>query len=329
MAVNGARYSVVTPFAPANAPGAIAIVQLCADSANALDAALGAMGLAELPIGAMRVRRLLKVDQGVVVRWSERCVHLMPHAGRAVMRAMIEALHRAGIVPEPDTDDPCARFPESSDRIDACLCDALWRAQSPRAIEVLALHADRWRARTGQVLPDGSPHAQQLARLIDPPIVVGWGSANVGKSSLLNALARRNVSIVADRPGTTRDHVGVTLELDGLSVRWIDAPGLDAPGTREDHAAMELARVLATSAALIVLLGDAGTGLPEPPAGYIGAVLACSTRDDLGVLADSEVRTSVREGRGLDELAAVVRARLLPDAALQTPGRWRFSPALP
>lgn len=337
MVVTGARHSVATPFAPSNAPGAIAIVQIRADDETAMDCALVAMGLGGLGEGAMTVRRVLDVDECVVVRWSGASVHVMPHAGRAVMRAMIAALEGVGIGPEPEDDDPRARFPESADLIDACLCDALWRAQSPRAIAALTQHAARWRAHEGDVLGDDTREARELSRLIEPALVVGWGAANVGKSSLLNALARRSVSIVADRPGTTRDHVGVTLELDGVAVRWIDAPGLGAQGEAEDRSAMELARVLASSADLIILMGDAGSGFPEPPGGGVGsggkgesgvAVLKCGLRDDLGHLPGGEVSTSVLEGRGLGDLAIAVRERLVGRASLETQARWRFSPIL-
>lgn len=45
------------------------------------------------------------------------------------------------------------------------------------------------------------------------------GSPNAGKSSLLNVLAGRDVAIVTDIPGTTRDIVQVPLQLNGVKVR--------------------------------------------------------------------------------------------------------------
>ena len=52
------------------------------------------------------------------------------------------------------------------------------------------------------------------------------GAPNVGKSSLINLLARRDVAIVSDEPGTTRDVVEVHLDLDGFPVIIMDTAGL-------------------------------------------------------------------------------------------------------
>lgn len=321
-------HSVCTPFAPSNAPGAIALIQIRATDRASLGSALRAMGLPALDVGAMTLRRVLDVDECIVARWGESCVHIMPHAGRAVLRAMIEALQRIGIQGD-EASDPAGRYPEARDVIDACLCEALARAASPLAADVLCMQADRWRAGAGDVLDDGSDTARALARLISPPVVVGWGPANVGKSSVLNALARRAVSIVADAPGTTRDHVGATLELDGLAVRWIDAPGVGHAGTPEDAGAMRLAEAALASADLVVLMGDRASGMPNPPAGYPGHAIRCATRCDLGVLPDADVVTSAGTGEGIHDLARAVRRALVPDAALGSAGRWRFSAFLP
>ena len=56
--------------------------------------------------------------------------------------------------------------------------------------------------------------------------VVLVGSPNVGKSSLMNALARDEVSIVSPIAGTTRDHLKETIHLHGVPVRLIDTAGL-------------------------------------------------------------------------------------------------------
>ena len=52
------------------------------------------------------------------------------------------------------------------------------------------------------------------------------GRPNVGKSSLLNALAREDRAIVSITPGTTRDVVDTTIDIAGLAVKLIDTAGL-------------------------------------------------------------------------------------------------------
>ena len=73
-------------------------------------------------------------------------------------------------------------------------------------------------------------------RLREGFTVVIAGPPNVGKSTLMNALARREVSIVSPIPGTTRDLVEASLDLRGFPVTLVDTAGLresDDPIERE------------------------------------------------------------------------------------------------
>src|SRR3546814_8473656 len=65
-------------------------------------------------------------------------------------------------------------------------------------------------------------------RLRDGLMVAIVGAPNVGKSSLLNALARREAAIVSEIPGTTRDVIEVHLDLGGYPVILADTAGLRA-----------------------------------------------------------------------------------------------------
>ena len=86
-----------------------------------------------------------------------------------------------------------------------------------------------WSARSSACggIPPGGDHPRGLFGG-DP------GAPNAGKSSLLNALARRDVAIVTDEPGTTRDLVEVALDLGGLKVVVTDTAGI-----REDAGKVE------------------------------------------------------------------------------------------
>ncbi len=68
--------------------------------------------------------------------------------------------------------------------------------------------------------------ARQGAILRTGLTVVLAGRPNVGKSSLLNALSEKDVAIVTDIPGTTRDRVLSTIEVEGIALHIIDTAGL-------------------------------------------------------------------------------------------------------
>ncbi|CAK0744452.1 5-carboxymethylaminomethyluridine-tRNA synthase GTPase subunit [Gammaproteobacteria bacterium] len=90
--------------------------------------------------------------------------------------------------------------------------------------------------------------ARQGALLREGITVVIAGRPNVGKSSLLNRLARREAAIVTDIPGTTRDVLREAIHLDGMPLHIIDTAGLRATddpvereGVRRAYAEMERA----------------------------------------------------------------------------------------
>ena len=68
--------------------------------------------------------------------------------------------------------------------------------------------------------------ARQGERIRDGVSIAIVGAPNVGKSSLLNALARRDVAIVSSRAGTTRDIIEISLNLNGYVARIADTAGL-------------------------------------------------------------------------------------------------------
>ncbi len=326
--------------APTGSGAALAIVQLSASSAAQLDLAMQMLGIEPVEPGRLALRDLLDVDRGVVARWTPTCVHLMPHGGVLIVRRLCEAMEARGIAPARATAagaaDPRSVYPEANSLLEACLLDALARAASPLAIDVLLQQPELWRdARTRFDASAVEAHSRVLNRLIEPPVVALIGPPNIGKSTLTNALARREVSIVADEPGTTRDHVGVLLDLAGLVVRWIDCPGFrDASAAPDaiERAAAALAREAASRADLVLSCADGGSGFVDSLQlgdGLSGGPLLVGLRADLGPARGAKVQTAAAKGQGLTELALAVRRHLVPDEAMESRTPWRFHDALP
>jgi hypothetical protein len=305
---------------PTTASGAIAIIQIAGSCAEVEDA-LEMLHLPLLRPGQVRLADLLSIDRGVVARWSDQSIHLFPHGGSAVVRAIARALREAGLKEGVEEDDYGAAFPEAVSTLEADVLHALARTASPLAIDLLLEQPRRWR---DHALPDpAEPRHRLLNRLIDPPLVVAIGPSNVGKSSLLNALAGRGISLVADEPGTTRDHVGALIDMAGLVVRYVDTPGVRPDAVETETEAVELAAAVARSAELIISCGDIRhPPLPSPPG---VPTLTVALRCDLGIPDfPHEAAISVVEARGLAEVVALVRERLVPDSAYNDPRPWYF-----
>src|SRR5258706_605795 len=94
-------------------------------------------------------------------------------------------------------------------------------------------------------------------RLRDGLVVAIAGPPNVGKSTLMNQLARREVAIVSPHAGTTRDIIEVQLDLDGYPVTVIDTAGIRETEDPVEREGVRRARARATEADLVLWLVDA------------------------------------------------------------------------
>ncbi|MCZ4352081.1 tRNA uridine-5-carboxymethylaminomethyl(34) synthesis GTPase MnmE [Roseovarius aestuarii] len=90
------------------------------------------------------------------------------------------------------------------------------------------------------------------------------GAPNVGKSTLLNALAGREAAITSDIAGTTRDVIEVRMDLQGLPVTFLDTAGLRETDDRIEAMGIDLALKRAELADLRVVLLEAGEVSPFP-----------------------------------------------------------------
>ncbi|HYD71088.1 tRNA uridine-5-carboxymethylaminomethyl(34) synthesis GTPase MnmE [Azospirillum sp.] len=142
------------------------------------------------------------------------------------------------------------------------------------------------------------------------------GAPNAGKSSLLNALARREAAIVSARAGTTRDVIEVHLDLGGFPVVLADTAGLrEAAGDEIEEEGIRRALDRAASADLKIAVFDA-TALPALDAATLalvdGGTVVVINKTDLA-LANVEsvgdrnaLAVSARTGAGLRELEAAL-----------------------
>lgn len=106
-------------------------------------------------------------------------------------------------------------------------------------------------------------------RLSDGFRIVLTGAPNVGKSSLLNALARRDAAIVTSIPGTTRDVLDVRLDLNGVPATVSDTAGLRATDDPVEHEGVRRAEAAVKSADFVVEVRDCaapGAGRSASPA---------------------------------------------------------------
>ena len=311
-------------------PGAIALVTLHGESA-ALDALLAAC-CRSVPAQGGTARchfadPLGTIDDGVAVRASPTTAMLMPHGGVRIAQRLQTWLRSRGAI-EAELPD-AALFPECDSPHAAAAARMAGRCASRRAVELLRDHAARIE-RSGPATAADLARAERLRVLIDPPTVVIAGPSNVGKSTLTNALARRTVSVTDDAAGTTRDPVPVRLDLDGVTVDWIDLPGLlDAPSAMDASAASIAARLAATARVIVVATAPR-RGWPElaPIAGATFIhVLLQADRPDASTCSERAralVACSARQSTGLHELALAIRTALVRDADLANPRAWAF-----
>ncbi|HQT75999.1 MAG: tRNA uridine-5-carboxymethylaminomethyl(34) synthesis GTPase MnmE [Rhodospirillales bacterium 20-64-7] len=138
------------------------------------------------------------------------------------------------------------------------------------------------------------------------------GAPNVGKSTLINALAEREVAIVSDIPGTTRDALETRVVLGGVPVTLVDTAGLRK--TTDSIEAEGVRRALARARDADVVLAVVEAGSP-PPSDLPDGALLIANKADLGRPGpDGALRISARTGLGMDAL----RARLADAARRMT-----------
>jgi tRNA modification GTPase len=161
------------------------------------------------------------------------------------------------------------------------------------------------------------------------------GAPNVGKSTLINALAEREVAIVSAIPGTTRDALETRIVLGGVPVTLVDTAGLRETTDAIEAEGVRRAIARAGDADLVMMLVEAGSpshawlpGATGPDTPYKGAPyqrasphpgtdrsLLIANKADLGLPGpEGALRISAKTGLGMDQL----RTRLAQAARQMT-----------
>ena len=273
-------------------------------------------------------------DVVAVVRPGGERIEVHCHGGTAAAEGVITSLEAAG-ARRVSWHHWLASLGEADWAIE--VREALARVRGPKAARILSRQLAgawdvAWRRllaaaeadRVSEVVADGTrllAAARVGLRLTRPWRVVLVGRVNVGKSSLVNALAGHARCIVTPVPGTTRDLVETRLVLDGWEIDLVDTAGLrpgDEPVDAVERAGIERAIAAAAAADLVVRVVSADGD--EPAATASPHQLVVRSRADLavqggatGMEAADSLTTSAVTGLGIAALAAAIVARLVPE----------------
>lgn len=253
-------------------------------------------------------------DEVILSAKAEDSFEIHCHGGRRIARWVVELFLAEGF-----TETPPTLAGEST------AWDALTHATTERTAAILLDQCHgAFRRAVEAILADLDGSRKALARLaalapigrhlVEPWRVVIAGPPNVGKSSLLNALAGYARSIVAPVAGTTRDVVTARLAFDGWPFEVSDTAGLhDTPGEIESagiaRAADELAR-----ADLVLWVKDASADRAEEPPATLdpSRLLTVWNKADLHAAGGPGIAVSARTGAGVSDLITAIVARLVP-----------------
>jgi len=220
-----------------------------------------------------------------------------------------------------------ARLTELRMRVEASL-------DFPEEEDVVAAEAAKVRAGIAQTLAELEgvlTAARQGALLREGVQVALIGQPNVGKSSLMNALAGEEVAIVTDIAGTTRDALRQEIVIEGVSFHLVDTAGLRETADTVEQMGIARAWAALEKAGIALLLVDSQHGLGDAEQAIIAKLPPGITRIivhnkiDLSGEAPRtapapEIWLSAKTGAGID----LLRAELLATAGWQPAGEGGF-----
>jgi tRNA modification GTPase len=154
--------------------------------------------------------------------------------------------------------------------------------------------------------------AQRGRRVRQGIRVVLAGGPNAGKSSLMNAIAARDVAIVSRHAGTTRDVVEVSLDLAGHAVELADTAGIRETCDSEVEQ-LGIGRTLERIAEADLVLAVAAPDVPWPDVKMDSAAIRVWNKSDLpihGEQHEADISVSASTGEGLPDLLRMIESRV-------------------
>ncbi len=145
--------------------------------------------------------------------------------------------------------------------------------------------------------------------------IVFVGEPNVGKSSILNYLANRDVAIVSDIPGTTRDTIEVQMDIDGIPVVFTDTAGLRSKtDDLIEREGIRRTEQKSLEADIVVWVVESGQYFNDLDVQTHGEIIKVINKIDKAALSieknDDVLEISVKTGQGMDELLVCLTAKV-------------------
>ena len=143
--------------------------------------------------------------------------------------------------------------------------------------------------------------------------VVIMGPPNAGKSTLLNALAKKELAITSSVAGTTRDSIRVDLNLQGVVVEFIDTAGLrEQPENEIEEEGMKRTRSAIGEASLVLRVLDVTKNekMECVDKKTITVLNKCDLLDAVPDSEEAEIYVSAETGQGIDNLVELILIKL-------------------
>lgn len=266
----------------------------------------------------------LLIDDPIAILGTDRAsADICLHGGPWITQSALRLLALRGFKVQPTIslplDDTLIDGAESL--LQKEMLSHLPLAKTELALRMLLNQPVAWaRAMDHAIDRDALLSDRTLSWLLHQPRVAIVGLPNVGKSTLANQLFAQKRAITADLPGTTRDWIGETANIDGLAITLVDTPGLRNTNDPIEQAAIIASGQAVNESDMIVLVLDATLPLAGEQAALLArwpdALVVMNKIDQPGKLTESvtAIECNALTGTGVDAIRAAIRARFVQHA---------------